>query len=93
MATKFHRISNAIEVKVSLINEPWGWDNKATNCTYPIETEKQYNRLISDLKKWSNTAFVREIRWNWLGSSQGHYLLNTYSDNRQKENEKDLVLD
>jgi len=72
-----------IQLKVRLSSDLREWENiPLWTETRPLnETEKKH--LLRDLKAWSQTKFVKCIRWNEKGSLNGNYFNNRDSESAE----------
>lgn len=70
----------AVEVKVRLLGDFRNWEDIEVNFrTIEYNNILDLRKLLEKLKSWCQTEFVSEIRWNYLGSPQGHYFINQNS--------------
>lgn len=51
------------------------WEDTAYLGTLHLDTSEEADRIAEAL----SDIFVAEVRWNWLGSTQGHYVISDYT--------------
>jgi len=62
-------MNEIIEVKIKFSNNNSRWEDVPVS----FEVYEFSSSTIGQIKKLLSCQFVREIRWNYKGSLQGHY--------------------
>lgn len=80
------RFPCTIEIKVKLIDAVGtNWEDLPYVGLQAADNQKEWDLIIQNLKDTVNMSHIHEARYNYIGSSQGHYIRHGYSMSNYSE--------
>lgn len=74
------RFPCTIEIKVKLVDAiGTEWESLPYVGKQSADNKTEWNLVVQNLNETAEMSHVHEIRWNHVGSSQGHYIRHGYS--------------